>query len=238
MKLGAEPKNVAVLVGLLATAAYFYTSQDSTTDAPAESKKAAVAAPVEQPKPAVVKGPAVARPNTNKRSSQEYKPVLKSKKAEDRIDPATVDPTLRLELISRLANVPIQGGSRPVFEFGGAPPPPKAPDPGKIKPAPAKQSRFIGPMPKPTDPPKIDPAKTEPPKPKAPPIPLKYYGFTSPRAGGKRAFFMEGEDVHVANEGELVKRRYKIVRINLNSVVMEDTDFKDQQTLPLVEQMQ
>ena len=237
MKLGAEPKNVAVLVALLATAAYFYTSQDTGGDAPPVTKKAPVAAPVEQPRPAVTKGPSVARPNNNKRSAQEYKPVLKSKKAEDRIDPATVDPTLRLELIARLANVPIQGGSRPVFEFGSAPPV-KAPDPGKIKPEPVKQGRFIGPMPKPPDPPKVEAVKTETPKPKAPPIPLKYYGFTSPRAGAKRAFFMEGEEVYLGVEGEVVKKRYKIVRINLNSVLMEDTDFKDQQTLPLVEQMQ
>jgi hypothetical protein len=196
-----------------------------------------VVAPAEQPKQAAAKGPSIARPNNNKRSSAEYKPVLKSKKAEDRIDPATVDPTLRLELIARLAKVAIEGGHRPVFEFGSAPAP-KAPDPGKIKPEPVKQARFIGPMPKPPDPPKTEPVKTEPPKPKAPPIPLKYYGFTSPRAGGKRAFFMEGEEVYLGLEGETVKKRYKIVRINLNSVVMEDTDFKDQQTLPLVEQMQ
>jgi len=238
MKLGAEPKKVAVLVGLLATAAYFYFSQEPIDDAPPASKRPVVtAAPVEQPKQVVAKGPSIARPNNNKRTSQEYKPVLKSKKAEDRIDPATVDPTLRLEMIARLANVAIQGGNRPVFEFGSAPPP-KAPDPGKIKPEPAKAKPFIGPMPKPPDAPKAAAVKTETPKPKAPPIPLKYYGFTSPRAGAKRAFFMEGEEVYLGVEGETVKKKYKIVRINLNSVVMEDTDFKDQQTLPLVEQMQ
>ena len=78
----------------------------------------------------------------------------------------------------------------------------------------------------------------EPVKPQAPPIPLKFYGFTSARGGVKRAFFLENEDVFVANEGDVVKRRYKVVRINLNSVVMEDTDFKQQQTLPLTEQTQ
>ena len=51
----------------------------------------------------------------------------------------------------------------------------------------------------------------------------------------KRAFFLENEDVFVANEGEVVKKRYKVVRISLNSVVMEDTEFKQQQTLPLIE---
>jgi len=75
-------------------------------------------------------------------------------------------------------------------------------------------------------------------KPQAPPIPLKFYGFTSARAGLKRAFFLEGEDVYVANEGDIVKKRYKVVRVNLNSVVVEDTEYKQQQTLPLTEQSQ
>ena len=52
----------------------------------------------------------------------------------------------------------------------------------------------------------------------------------------KRAFFMEGEDIHVVREGDVVKSRYKIVRIGVNSVVVEDMQFKSQQTLPLEEQ--
>ena len=33
----------------------------------------------------------------------------------------------------------------------------------------------------------------------------------------------------------MFKKRYKIIRIGLNSIVMEDLDFKDQQTLRLIE---
>jgi hypothetical protein len=51
--------------------------------------------------------------------------------------------------------------------------------------------------------------------------------------GARRAFFLDGEDIHVVHEGDLVKKRYKIVEIKLNSVVVEDTEFKHQQTLPL-----
>ena len=47
---------------------------------------------------------------------------------------------------------------------------------------------------------------------------------------------MEGDDIHVVREGEVVKNRYKIVRIGVNSVVVEDLQFKSQQTLPLEEQ--
>jgi hypothetical protein len=39
----------------------------------------------------------------------------------------------------------------------------------------------------------------------------------------------------IAAEGDMVKKRYKIVRIGINSAVVEDTQFKsnNQQTLPL-----
>jgi len=39
----------------------------------------------------------------------------------------------------------------------------------------------------------------------------------------------------IAAEGDTIKKRYKIVRIGVNSAVVEDTEFKNnnQQTLPL-----
>jgi hypothetical protein len=84
--------------------------------------------------------------------------------------------------------------------------------------------------------PQPPPAPAPPPTdPTAPPIALKYYGFATPRSSGnKRAFFLDNDDIIVAAEGELIKRRYKLVKIGVNSVTMEDTQFKSQQqTLPL-----
>jgi hypothetical protein len=80
------------------------------------------------------------------------------------------------------------------------------------------------------------PAPAAPPAPPPPPpITLKFYGFSKPKPDGqRRAFFMDGEDIFVAAEGELVKKRYRVVKIEGNSVVMEDTEFKNnRQTLPL-----
>jgi hypothetical protein len=74
----------------------------------------------------------------------------------------------------------------------------------------------------------------------APPIPLKYYGYANPRATTtrRRAFFLDGEDIIIAGEGELIKKRYKLVKIGVNSVTMEDTQFNnDQQTLPLAQDL-
>lgn len=241
MKLGAEPKKVAIFAGLLLVAAVSYFS--SGDDRPASQSRGTVpSVPAPGPAfsgsagpraitPAASKG--VVRPNSNRRATQEFKPVLRPRRLEDRVDPASIDPTLRIDLLTRLGNVQVQGGQRPLFDFGAAPAP-KAPDPGKIIPGKPESTVKVAPPPPPSTPAKpVDAGK-----PQAPPIPLKFYGFTAARAGQKRAFFLENEDVFVAHEGDLMKNRYKVVRINLNSVVLEDTEFKQQQTLPLTEQVQ
>jgi hypothetical protein len=56
----------------------------------------------------------------------------------------------------------------------------------------------------------------------------------------KRAFFLDADEIVIAGEGDLIKKRYKIVRIGVNSAVVEDTTFKGtntQQTLPLEAEM-
>ncbi len=137
-----------------------------------------------------------------------------------------VDPTLRLDLLARVREVKVQGGQRSLFDFS-QPPPPKTPD-VKIVPGPPKP-----PQPKPEE---AAAAPSNPSKPPPPPIPLKFYGYVSQRSQGpKRAFFLEGEDIHVAGEGELIKKRYRVVRISVNSVVVEDIQYSNQQTLPLEE---
>ena len=69
------------------------------------------------------------------------------------------------------------------------------------------------------------------------PITLKYYGYSTARANGKKqAFFLDGDDILVAGEGDTVKRRYRVVRIGVNSVVMEDVDSKRQQPVALAEE--
>ena len=113
---------------------------------------------------------------------------------------------------------------------GSAPPPvPPAPkvDPKKLLEA------------KNTPPPKPEPPKAPEGPPKPPPLNLawKYYGYTSPPGSPKkRVFFLDGEEIITANEGDVLKKKYKVVRIGVNSVVMEDVDTKSQQTLPLAEE--
>jgi hypothetical protein len=232
--LGAEPKKIAILAGLLAVAGGAYWL-NSGPDVPA----APVSPAGPQPAPTIPAAPAVAprapqapvstgvRVGTRGggRSSDDFRPTLKLPEG---TDVSRIDPALRLNLLAKLRSVEASGGSRSLFEFSQPPPPP----PPKVKPIVPK------PVP-PEEPPKaVEAAKAaDPPKPPPPPIPLKYYGYAgTAKSGERRAFFLNGEDIFVAAENDVVSKRYKIVRININSAVVEDTTDKHQQTLPLVEE--
>ena len=232
MKVGAERKKVAILVGLLLVAVVVYfVNSSGTGDPSAGSTSTARNTPVTPPPSAAAPQAAVPqRPARAIRSGQEFRPSLATKRGEQRPDPMSIDPTLKLDLLAKLQTINVEGSHRSIFDF--AQPPAEKPEPVK---AAAK------PVPSPIVPIKDDPVKAaadaEAAKPKAPPIPLKFYGYVNPAGQPvKRAFFMEGEDIHVVTEGEVVKKRYKIVRIGVNSVVVEDTQFGSEQTLPLEEQ--
>ena len=49
----------------------------------------------------------------------------------------------------------------------------------------------------------------------------------------KRGFFGDGDAVFVAEDGEIVDRRYRVVRIGLNSVEVEDLIEHSKHTLSL-----
>ena len=231
LNLGAEPKKVAVLAGLLIVAAYLlYTNFRPETPAPGAP---AARAMTPAPRPVTTApGPDVRRaPRAAERASQEFRPSLKPKLPEERRDPATIDPALRLDLLAKLQNVKLEGGQRSLFEFSAARPP-KTPD-VKILPKPGAPGASPGAPGAPGAKPDTGAAVKPPP----PPITLKFYGYISPsRGGAKRAFFLDGEEIHVAAEGEIIKKRYKVVRIGVSSAVVEDTEHQHQQTLPLEEQ--
>jgi len=80
--------------------------------------------------------------------------------------------------------------------------------------------------------PVMPPMPVGPPPP--PPINLKYFG-TAVRVNGRRqAFLLQGEDVYLASEGDIVARKYRIVTIGTTNIQVEDLVNKDTQTLPLV----
>jgi hypothetical protein len=63
---------------------------------------------------------------------------------------------------------------------------------------------------------------------------VKYYGFKTVRSNGvKQAFLLDGEDIIIAGENEVVKKRYRVVRIGPASIVFEDLEGRGQQTVAI-----
>jgi hypothetical protein len=74
-----------------------------------------------------------------------------------------------------------------------------------------------------------------PPVPAPPPINLKFFGFANKPGEPKRAFLSQGEDVFIAGEGDIVDRRYRVLRISPNAVEMEDVLNNNRQSIPLTQ---
>jgi hypothetical protein len=228
-QLGADPKKLTFLAVLLVVAGYFYFSGRDSTSASVPSPTAARGLPSVGAVERAAARPASRAKGADRGPNSNLKGFIPSMINKD-VDPSTIDPVLHLGELAKLREIGPEGGARSLFDISSAPPPVEVPkaivEPPKIK-------LFSGPVQPP-------PPPAPPPDPKAPPIPLKFYGFVNPsKADSKRAFFLDGEDIVIASEGDVIKKRYKIIRIGVNSAVVEDTQFKsnNQQTLPLEAEM-
>ncbi len=122
----------------------------------------------------------------------------------------TLDPELRLKLLESSEGTKYEGTGRNIF-------------------VPALEA-----IPQPVD---KGLKKPEPPPgpPPPPPINLKFFGFASHAGEPKRIFLAQGDTVFIGTEGDIVDRRYKIVRINPTSVEIEDVLNNNRQTIPLTQ---
>jgi len=117
----------------------------------------------------------------------------------------SLDPALRLDLLAASEKTMYEGSGRNIFVSQAEDiPQPKGPGVTDIKKA-EEEKPYVPPTPPPP-----------------PPIPLKFYGFASAPGEPKRIFLKLGEDVFVAGEGEIVDRRYKVIHISPNSVLIQD----------------
>ena len=245
LTFGAEPKKVAILGFLLAAAAGIYFWGPSGSEAPAGKRSPVSAAapsapsakkilqdaqqPVEVDPSAAKSGPAAA----GKAASRDFKPSMKRRPGQT-TDPEKFDPTLRTDMLEKLAGVRKDRADRSLFDFSTAPTAPivKLPEPKIVV---KKVRPMIGPALPPPPPPPPTPVVTPPP----PPIPLKFYGRSLPVRGGvKRVFCMLGDEVAISSEGDVLQKRYKIQHITPTTVVVEDLSFNHQQTLPIEEPIQ
>jgi hypothetical protein len=230
-QIGAgDKKKVMILAGLGVTlVVVWFINRDPSAPAPAPIVRVPVRPNPAGPRdvlPEVSSVPRVAtRTSIGRGSIADFRPTLKLKEG---TDISKIDPSLHLDLLAKVKAVALTGGSRSLFEFS-QPPAPPAPPPVAVNIYPT-----MGPVYKPPAPPPAPPVKPPP-----PPIPLKFYGYsgTARSSGLRSAFFLDGEDIVIAKETDMVRNRYKIVRIGVNSAVVEDTTNKNQQTLPLIEEL-
>jgi hypothetical protein len=126
----------------------------------------------------------------------------------------SMDPSLRLDLLRESEDTKYEGTGRNIFRVFVEIPKPKAPvvtDQQQIQ------------------------AQGPPPPAPPPPINLTFYGFATPTGGTKRIFLAQGEDVFIAKEGDIVDRRYKVVRISQNAVEILDVLSNNRQSIPLTQ---
>jgi hypothetical protein len=226
VKLGLENKrSLYALIVLGVVALYGVYSQFSDSSPSPSPKTLAVQPPTYSDSAA--EGARTA-PRSRVRS-EEWHPVVHPKSKEDEINPATVDPTLHLELLAKVQASKPAGADRNLFEFGAKP----------KEVAMLKGPEPVVTGPKRMGPPELPPLPPPPGPPPPPPLPAldaKYYGFASPaKSGRRRGFFMDGENILIKAEGEMLIGHYKIVKLEAGSVVVEDMDSKRTRTLQMVE---
>lgn len=213
LKIGVDPK---ILVGgliVVAVALFWYNSRSDDEDTGGTTASAHRAA---APASTTAKPRATAArrsTNTGDRGTLRLRPIDATR--------GDVDPTLRLDLLTRLRALPPEEGGRNLFELGPAPP-----TAAEL----AKKAPIITPQPLPVHP--ASAARVAP----AFNIPLKYYGFvkSSDKAETNRGLFLDGDNVLVGSEGQVLMQRYMVVELTAASARLEDVQAKQGETLSVV----
>jgi hypothetical protein len=208
MRLNAEDKKKAiayVAFALVAAGILFYQLHDDSSPAPVAP--VAVTAPTAV---STVKAPVVVSVPSGNVAGHAAKNVGTTS--------ALLDPTLKMGPMLVTEALVYSGSGRNIFSATSV----QAPMPIPKAIAPARPVQRVMQVQQPMGPP--------PP----PPIDLKFFGTATSANGHRRAFLLHGEDVFLASDGEVVQRRYRVVSIAANSIVIEDMTNNNRQTLPLL----
>jgi hypothetical protein len=172
------------------------------------------------------------RGSSSKSKNGEFRPVVLAKKVEDRPDVETIDPTIRFDLLNRIMKVPQAGATRDLFQISKTPPVTQV---ATLKGPETIVHPFVPYGPRPPQPPTPIPTPTP-----LPPlvVPFKFYGTSAVHPDGKRtAYFIipgatpDTDEIFKADEGMVVKGRFRIVTIMADRVVVEDVTDKRKQPL-------
>ena len=138
---------------------------------------------------------------------------------------AALDPTLHMEAMLVTESLEYSGSGRNIFS------PNSAPAPVAIqKPLASARITAMAPAVVPC-PPNCPPP---PPPPPPPPIDLKFFGLVASSNGTRQAFLLHEDSVFLASVGDIVLRRYRVVSIEAKSIRVEDMQYNNTQTLPLL----
>jgi hypothetical protein len=129
---------------------------------------------------------------------------------------STLDPTLRNDLLKESEDTKYEGNNKNIFVA--------LPDIPQVVQSPVRQA-----------PPPQQPVQQTNVPPPPPPINLKFYGFASQSGAQKKVFLSEGDDIFIAGEGDIVDRRYKVIRIFPLAVEIEDVLNNNRQQIPLTQ---
>lgn len=245
MKIGAENKKSVYALSVLGVlAAYMvysnffsgptYKAVTPQVVRPDVTADSAAPAPEKKSGPNISQAKSkVSRGSSSKAKNGGFHPVYLAKKVEDRPAVGDIDPTIRFELLDRVMKVAQAGAERDLFQISKTPPVKtvaKLEGPETV----IHPYRNVGPMPPP--PPPGPPPKAPPPPPT--PIPFKFYGTSAIHPDGTRtAYFIipgssaDTDEILMANEGDVLKKRFRIVHISVDKVLVEDTLDKRQQPL-------
>lgn len=145
-------------------------------------------------------------------------PGAASGHAAARVSNAQLDPTLHMEGMLLAESLEYTGTGRNIFSASSIAPVTKIPAPV----ASARPKQITAP---------VQPINTGPPPP--PPIDLRFFGLATRSDGSREAFFLKGDDVFLAKQGDIVSRRYRINTITATSAEVTDLQTNNTQRLPL-----
>ncbi|PYV49222.1 MAG: hypothetical protein DMG94_01470 [Acidobacteria bacterium] len=206
MKVGAENRTKLVIAAVLGAIALVFAVTRFSSFFGGGAPDGTTSAATRMPSASELSSQPPPTPKSNSRTrSAVKKPSGRS----------SLDPTLHLDLLKASEETKYEGTGRNIFRVFVEIPQPKAPVHTDTQ-----QAQNQGP----------------PPPPPPPPSNLKFYGFATSRPdGAKRIFLIKNEDVFIAAEGDIVDRRYKVVRISPNGVEILDVLSNNRENIPLAQ---
>jgi len=166
-------------------------------------------------------GPSASAPSLDQTATSAAQPVrtMPRRLASGKKSPAptlNLDPRLRLDLLKSSEEVKYAGTGRNIFLAQDFAPIPKpiVRDPRTDGQHPATGPQAQGPA-------------------LPPPIELKFFGFASKPGQPRKVFLAKGQDVFIAGEGDIVDRRYKVLRIGPTSIELQDVLNNNRQSIPI-----